>query len=336
MQIMQSRRHFLTCFSLASAAALVSAPRSLHAEPPPETTTVRLPKYIGDICHSPPMIAGELLRAEGFTDVRYVEPKNGPDATTLIIRGEMDFDYDYAPAQIALIEAGVPITVLAGVHSGCLELIANDSVRSIPDLRGKRVGVDDYTTYPHLLLRLMVAYVGLDPERDIQWVTSKDLSSMELFATGQTDAFVGAMPEPQALRARKIGHTIFNSGVDRPWSDYLCCTLVGNAAFAREHPVATKRVLRAILKATDLCASQPKLVEQQLVDSGIATRFDDALQMLTEVPFDKWRDFDPEDTIRFFALRMHEAGMIKSSPQKIIADGTDFRFLNELKRELKA
>jgi NitT/TauT family transport system substrate-binding protein len=110
---------------------------------------------------------------------------------------------------------------------------------------------------------------------------------------------------------------------------------VGNAAFVREHPVATKRVLRAILKATDLCASQPKLVAQQLVDSGIATRFDDALQMLTEVPFDKWRDFDPEDTIRFFALRMYEAGMIKSSPQKIIADGTNFHFLTDLKRELK-
>jgi NitT/TauT family transport system substrate-binding protein len=27
--------------------------------------------------------------------------------------------------------------------------------------------------------------------------------------------------------------------------------------------------------------------------------------------------------------------LIKSSPQKIIADGTDWRFLNELKHELK-
>src|SRR5206468_3325916 len=103
---------------------------------------VRLPKYIGDICHAPAMIAEELLRAEGFTEVRYIEPKNGPDATALIARGEMDFDYDYAPAQIALIEAGVPVIVLAGIHSGCLELIAHDSVRSISDLRGKRVGVD--------------------------------------------------------------------------------------------------------------------------------------------------------------------------------------------------
>ena len=46
-------------------------------------------------------------------------------------------------------------------------------------------------------------------------------------------------------------------------------------------------------------------------------------------------DFDPEDTIRFFSLRLHEAGLIKSTPQQIIADGTDWRFLSELKRELK-
>ena len=63
---------------------------------------------------------------------------------------------------------------------------------------------------------------------------------------------------------------------------------------------------------------------------------DYALQTLSGLPYDKWREYDAEDTIRFYALRMREAGFIKSSPQKIIADGTDWRFLNELKRELKA
>ena len=56
---------------------------------------------------------------------------------------------------------------------------------------------------------------------------------------------------------------------------------------------------------------------------------------MTDVPYNKWREYDPEDTIRFYALRLQEAGMIRSSPQKIIADGTDWRFLDELKREMK-
>jgi len=112
--------------------------------------------------------------------------------------------------------------------------------------------------------------------------------------------------------------------------------LAGNREFVRKYPVATKRVLRAILKAADLCVSEPPSVARQLVDSGFTDRYDYALQTLGELPYDKWREYDPEDTLRFYALRLHEAGMVNSTPQKIIAQGTDWRFLDELKRELKA
>jgi NitT/TauT family transport system substrate-binding protein len=67
----------------------------------------------------------------------------------------------------------------------------------------------------------------------------------------------------------------------------------------------------------------------------VTKRADYALQTMTDVPYDKWRQFDPEDTMRFYALRLHETGMIKSTPKKLIAQGVDWRFLNELKRELK-
>jgi ABC-type nitrate/sulfonate/bicarbonate transport system substrate-binding protein len=152
---------------------------------------------------------------------------------------------------------------------------------------------------------------------------------------GRIDAFLGFPPEPQELRARHVGHVILNTSVDRPWSQYFCCMPAGNREYVRSHPVATKRVLRAILKAADLCATEPTRAAQRIVDGGFTPRYDYALQTLSEVPYDKWRDYDAENTIRFYALRMREAGLIKSSPQKIIADGTDWRFLNELKRELK-
>ena len=112
--------------------------------------------------------------------------------------------------------------------------------------------------------------------------------------------------------------------------------LAGNREFVRNYPIATKRVLRAILKATDFCAAEPARAAQSLVDRGFTARYDYAVQTLSELPYDKWREYDAEDTIRFYALQLHEAGLIKSSPQKIIADGADWRFLNELKRELKA
>jgi NitT/TauT family transport system substrate-binding protein len=111
--------------------------------------------------------------------------------------------------------------------------------------------------------------------------------------------------------------------------------MAGRRDFVRKYPVATKRALRAILKAADICALEPERVGRFLVDEGYAERYDYALEAMKEIPYNRWRDYDPEDTVRFHSLRLHEAGMIKNGPQKIIAQGTDWRFLNELKKELK-
>jgi NitT/TauT family transport system substrate-binding protein len=137
------------------------------------------------------------------------------------------------------------------------------------------------------------------------------------------------------MREKQIGHVVVNSTVDRPWSQYFCCMVAGNREFVSQHPVAAKRALRAILKATDVCALEPERAARFLVDEGYTPRYDYALQTLQEIPYAKWREYDPEDTVRFYALRLHEAGMLKSTPQKLIAQGTDWRFLTELKKELK-
>jgi NitT/TauT family transport system substrate-binding protein len=196
--------------------------------------------------------------------------------------------------------------------------------------------LQDWGSAAHVLVALMAAHVGLDPAKDIRWVTDPSVKPIEQFMEGKIDAFMGFPPQPQELRARHIGHVIVNSTVDRPWSQYFCCMAAGNRDYVQKYPVATKRALRAILKATDLCATEPTRVARQIVDGGFAPRYDYALQALNEVPYDRWRDYDATDTMRFYALRMRETGFIKSSPQKIIADGTDWRFFDELKRELKA
>jgi NitT/TauT family transport system substrate-binding protein len=333
MPIMQTRRRFLATLSLAGAAGLMRATPTLATEGPLETTTVRL---VNDrsICIAPEYVAEELLRAEGFTDIRYVEAP-GSQQTDAFLRGELDF-FNFFPGQgMQLIEAGSPIIVLAGIHIGCFELFAREGIRHIADLKGKTIGL---RATPVGLLKLMAAEVGLDPAKDIRWVTGADHrpDPLELFAQGQIDAFLGFPPEPQELRARHAGHVILNTTTDRPWSHYFCCMLASNRDYVRKYPVSTKRVLRAILKAADLCASEPARAARRIVDGGFTQRYDYASQTLSEIPFDKWREYDPEDTIRFYALRLHEAGLIKSSPNKIIADGTDWRFLNDLKRELKA
>jgi NitT/TauT family transport system substrate-binding protein len=333
--IMQSRRGFLTTLSLMGTAGLVGPRRIFAAEGALETTTVRIADLPG-ICIAPQYVAEELLRAEGFTDVRYVRLAPGSNTPEGIAGGEVDFGINFASVLVTGLDRGVEMTVLGGVHVGCFELFVNEESRSLIELKGKRVGSTYLGSPAHLFLAAMAAHVGIDPGKDLRWVTSEKRVAIELFTSGKVDAFLGFPPEPQELRAQRFGRVIVNSAIDRPWSQYFCCMLAGNRAFIHKYPVATKAVLRAIVKAADLCTAEPARAAQRLVDGGFTPRYDYALQTLNEVPYDKWREYDPEDTIRFYSLRLHEVGMIKSNPQKIIAEGTDFRLFNELRRELKA
>jgi NitT/TauT family transport system substrate-binding protein len=252
---MHSRRDFLAGLSAAGAVSALGARASLADEGPPEVTTIRLPRD-PSVCVVPWYIAEDLLRAEGFTDIRYVPAQVG---SVSVGRGELDFSLSDASSVVSRLDEGLPITALAGVHPGCFELFAHEPIQTISDLKGKKVGIDVLGTGKHRYLAIMAASVGLDPSKDIEWVEGAALDAMalfplELFAERKVDAFLGFPPEPQELRARKIGHVILNTTTDRPWSQYFCCMLVGNKEFVRDHRIATKRVLRAILKANDICA----------------------------------------------------------------------------------
>jgi NitT/TauT family transport system substrate-binding protein len=329
-----SRRRFLRGVTLVGTAGLLGlSPRSAAAEPPSETTTLRL--LAGALCQAPQYVAEALLRSEGFTDVQYVKTSGNREFEGALASGEANLSMHCVAPLIIRLEAGDPVVMLAGGHVGCYELFGTERVQTIRDLKGKTVAVPDLHSGPITFIASMAAYVGLDPRQDITWVAHPRAEAMRLLAEGQIDAYLGFPPDPQELRAKQIGHVVVNSAVDRPWSQYFCCLVAGNRNFVRKHPMATKRALRAILKAADVCALDPDRAAQSLVDRGYTARYDYARQLMQELPYGKWREYNPEDTLRFYALRLHEAGMIKSSPQKIIEQGTEWRFLTELKKELK-
>ena len=253
-----------------------------------------------------------------------------------VARGEIDFNLNYSINYVSAIASGKPVTLLAGVHVGCYELFAREGIRTIADLKGKSVGVGAVGSVGSLLVTMMAAHVGLDPAKDIDWVTDPKVKPIELFVRGKVDAFLGFPPEPQDLRARQIGNVIVNSALDRPWSSIFVAWWCGNPEYVQQpsgrhqarvarHPQGN-RPLRHRSGARRAPACRWRLhAALRLCAPGAA-----------RVHYDRWREYDPEDTIRFYALRLRDVGFIKSTPQKIIADGTDWRFLNELKRELKA
>jgi NitT/TauT family transport system substrate-binding protein len=166
-------------------------------------------------------------------------------------------------------------------------------------------------------------------------VTHPLADAVRLLTEAQLDAFRATPPAAPELRATRIGHVVVPSTLDRPWSQSCCWMLAGHRAFIRTHPMAAKRALRAVLKANQLGALAPEQAAPFLVERGFTPSDDDAVHTRRELPYARWRAYDPADTIRVDALRLHDAGMIKSPPQKLIAQGTDWRFLTELKNELK-
>jgi NitT/TauT family transport system substrate-binding protein len=253
-----SRRAFLRGLTLAGTAGLFGLrSRPVVAEPPPETMKIKLVKVSG-ICIAPQYVAEALLQGEAFTEVQYVETVAGAELTEALASGEAHISLSFVAPVILRLDTGDPIVMLAGVHAGCFELFGSERVRTIRDLKGKTVAVQARGSSQHVFLASMVAYVGLDPGKDIHWLTHPQAEAMQLFAEGKVDAYLGFPPDPQHLRAQKIGHVVVNSRVDRPWSQYFCCMAAGNREFVRKHPIATKRALRAVLKATDVCALEPE------------------------------------------------------------------------------
>ena len=331
-----NRREFLKTAALAGTGTLLGLRSdAFAAEPPPETTKIRLAYHSGSLCHAPLYVAEDFLRGEGFSDVQYVKTTA---VEKVLASGEVDVVTHFCGPLAIQVDNGDQIVLLSGLHPGCIELVGTDQIRSVRDLKGKTIAVTDLGGGRHAFLAVIAAHVGLDPRKDFNIVAHRAGEAIRLLAEKKIDAFLAAPPDAQELRAKKIGHVVVDSMMDKPWSQYFCCMVAVNQQFVRKHPVAGKKALRGILKAIDVCAREPERAARFLVDKGYAKQYDHALQAMKEMGmgYSKWRDYDPEDTLRFYSLRLQEVGMIKSSPQKIIAQGTDWRFLKELKKELKA
>lgn len=335
-----TRRRFLGRAGVVGAAGLLGLrPEVAAAEPPPETTSIRIvyDPEIPILCYGPQYVATGLLRGEGFTDISYTPYLgDGLNDAGVVGIGNADISASWVGDLVTVANSGGPVVGLSGMHIGCTEVFANEKIQSFHDLKGKKVALFAENTAEKVWFSIMFAHIGLDPQQDIEWAIHPYAEWGDLLTTGKVDAVMLWPPDAQVFRERKIGHVILNTTTDKPWKDYFCCVITGNREYVQKHPIATKRALRAMLKATDLCALEPELAARAVVANGFPTQYERALQVFREIPYAQWREYDPEDSLRFYALRMHKLGLIDRSPEELITGMSDWRFLNQLKKELKA
>ncbi len=295
-----------------------------------ETTRIRIPAT-GSICVSPMLLARKFLPAEGFTDI--VPWTAQADYFTDVAEGRTDFGVFYGFGVLQQIDNGLPLTILTGVHAGCFEVFARRGIDAIADLKGQKIGYPK--NFGSDFIASVLRYVGFSAGQDsLLGYPGDDLTSA--FSKGEVDAVVAVPPWGERLRAANAGHVILNSVEDRPWSQYYCCVIYANSAFVKNNPVATKRALRAIFKGADFISQDPQGAARYLVDQGYTADFAETGATFKHLNYRLWRDWHPEDTVRFMALRGKDNGTLKLTPDQIINRGTDWRFLNELKREMPA
>jgi NitT/TauT family transport system substrate-binding protein len=229
-----------------------------------------------------------------------------------------------------------PLKFLSGLHVGCYALIGSERTRSVRDLKGKTVWAGAVKNDgPHLFFSTIVSYVGLDPRKDVNYAWVDKDEAIRLFRDGKIDAFMSFPPGSHELMQKGIGRLLIDTNVDKPWSQYFCCMITGHSDFIKKNPVATKRAVRAILKANDIVARDPEMATRILIDKKVIkeSEYTHTFPELKHIPYNKWRDYNPEDTIRFYALRMRDIGMMKSNPQQFMDQHTDWRFMKKLKKD---
>ena len=244
MHIMQSRRDFLATLSAAGAAGVLGGRR------------VARQRGAAGNDHDPDRQARRNLsgasipgpRASGLKASPTCAISNSKVAPSCSTRSRVvrsDFDYG-CTRQISSVrvDAGLPLTVLAGVHPGRFEPLAHEPIQTVSDLKGKKVGIQGLGSNDPGHARRHHGGARGARSRQGRRLDHRSIGRADgAVRRGKVDAFLGFPPEPQELRARKIGHVIVNRRGRSPWSQYFCCMLAGNREFVaiiRSRPSACR------------------------------------------------------------------------------------------------
>jgi len=184
----------------------------------------------------------------------------------------------------------------------------------------------------------------MDPRTDVNFIEiGPDVPALrDAFVDGRSQAFMASAANGPQLRRnpKNPGKVILDTTMDKPWSQYYCCQLAVNRDWARRNPIATKRVTRARAPGGRPGDEGSGGRRAPVRRRGVTSRRlpprrtrNIVNEVIRDLSYD-WRELDPEETLRFFALRLADAKLITSTPQQLIAQGTDLAYMRQLRKEL--
>ena len=188
----------------------------------------------------------------------------GPDIMQAIRAGELDVGASASEGAIAARSYGAAIYVVAGFAKGGARLVAgtDSNIKSVADLKGKRVGVTRGGMH-EVLLEAVLAEAGLTMSdkkgKDVQVVYLAFADLNQALLGKNLDAIMQS--EPQSSQAINKG---FGVEVMKPYNTPIgepVRTMVMTEKFYKEKPAVAEKFMRCFVQATEAFIKDPALAE---------------------------------------------------------------------------
>ena len=218
--------------------------KASNAPAPGEPTKLKV-AYLGLTCEAPIFAALEhgFYNEEGL-DVELVKT-DWDGLREGLGTGRFDANHTLIMYLLKPIESGTDVKITGGIHTGCLRVQAgiNSDIKSIKDLKGKRIGVPTHIgSPPYLFCSRVLAVNGIDPRpdnnKDITWSAYPPPELELAIKQGKVDAVATSDPIGTILIGKGLTKVLADQAVDAPYSEEYCCAAVVSGKLARENPVA--------------------------------------------------------------------------------------------------
>jgi NitT/TauT family transport system substrate-binding protein len=274
-----------------------------------------------------------LAQKKGFFREEGIEAElvqiRGPATLAAFLNGEIAY-HPGIPAMVSAAITGVPVKVVACyVPAFPIMLIARPEFKSVQELKGKTIMVGSIGSGPHILARMILKHFGLDPDRDVKFVSGPSSEARLAALTQGLVAGTVATP-PFDFFAKKLGLNILARSQELfMWPEAGLNTTTKKI---KEVPDEIKRVIKAGIKANRYIRTEREgtiqfLIEWQKVNKEIAAATYESV----------WKAYNDDGTVPEDALRLviEEAKKAtKLNRQVSVSDVADLSILKEAQREL--
>src|SRR5262245_25737524 len=276
-----------------------------------ESNKVRV-GYIGLTCEAPIFTAVQkgFFKEEGL-EVSLVKCdwKNYKDVLAL---GGYDVTHHLVMYFLKPIEQGLDVKFTGGIHRGCLRVQAGvkSTIRTVNDLRGKRIGVPGMGTPPSICAYRVLGANGIDPSTEITWLVYPAGELGLALDKGEVDAVADSEPIGSILLEQGKVRNIADQAKDPPYHDEYCCAVLVNGKFLARNPKATAAATRALLKAAKWVETNPAAAAKLSVEGNYLASTPEmntvAISHLRYVPSVS----GAEVAVRLASTEMKRAGML--------------------------